>query len=445
MDKKEFVLFGASGDLARQKLYPALFTLFDPGASMRYIGFARSEMSLSVFRESVKSSVLAEDTGADKERLEAFCSAWTYVSGSYDASGIAQIAQSETGSESEVERFFYLSIPSGEELIASIADGLKEHGLINDLSAIVLEKPFGSDYASAERINDLLSKYFSESQIFRIDHYLAKDLVQDLLALRFANPVFDPVWNGKYIDRIEIDIKETEGIRGRGQYYDQSGVIRDMVQNHALQLLAFTVMDQPENLSAASIHKEKIAVLKKVRLWDAETASVSIGQYEGYREEPYVAKDSLTETKASLTVCVDTPAWKSVPITILSGKKLDEKTTDITVYFKKRPHSMWDASGCSLSENVIRVNVAPHNDIRLRLNSEFDLRKKCAFPTELRFGFQDNRFILNEPYENALRDLFARDQSIFINSEEIALSWKFIDDVLASIEPKRAEMLAIYR
>ncbi len=443
MSKKEFILFGASGDLARQKLYPALFHLFDVTAPMRYIGFARSEMIASVFHDIVRASVLTQDKNADSAKLEAFVLAWTYVSGSYDAKGIGQIAQCEDGTES-VERFFYLSIPSGEELIMSIVRGLKKHGLIDNQSAIVLEKPFGFDYASAKKINRFLARYFTEQQTYRIDHYLAKDLVQDLLALRFANPVFEPVWNGKYIDRIEIEIKETEGIRNRGQYYDSSGAMRDMIQNHALQLLAFTVMRQPDTVSAESIHKEKIAVLKKIRLWDDSVQAVAIGQYAGYRNEPYVAPASLTETKASLKVRIDTPAWRTVPITVVSGKKLDKKTTDITIYFKKRPHSMWDASGCSLQENVIRINVAPDNDIRLTLNSDFDLQKKCAFPTELRFGFQNNQYILNEPYENALRDLFTKDQSIFINSKEIALSWKFIDDVLARISSLREAMLEIY-
>ncbi|MDD5084031.1 MAG: glucose-6-phosphate dehydrogenase [Candidatus Moranbacteria bacterium] len=441
--KKEFILFGASGDLARQKLYPALFHLFGMGESMRYVGFARSELTAVQFYDIVRASVLATDVEVSPAKLDAFVSAWTYVSGTYDASGIGQIAQVE-GDADSIERFFYLSIPSGVGLIMSVVRGLKEHNLINARSAIVLEKPFGLDYASAKNINSFLLEHFTEEQIFRIDHYLAKDLVQDLLALRFANPIFEPVWNGKYIDRMTIEIKETEGIRNRGQYYDQSGAMRDMIQNHALQLLAFSVMNQPKNISAESIHREKIAVLEKIRLWDDGKNAISIGQYVGYRNEPYVAPLSQTETKASLTVCIDTPAWRTVPITITSGKKMDKKTTDITIYFKKRPHSMWDESGCSLDQNVIRVNVAPDNDIRLTLNSEFDLQKKCAFPTELRFGFRDNAFILNEPYENALRDLFAKDQSIFINSKEIALSWKFIDNVLERIALLRAEILETY-
>lgn len=441
MHKQEFILFGASGDLAKQKLYPALFHLFDENASLQYIGFARSEMSQEQFRKSVEASVMSQNENVDTQKLALFAARWTYVFGSYDESGLARLS---AHTPHKKERFFYLSIPSSEELIRAIVQGLSSHNFINSQAAIVLEKPFGFDLPSAERMNTFLKEYFDEKQIFRIDHYLAKDLVQDMLALRFANPIFQPVWNGKYIDKIEIEIKETEGIRNRGQYYEQSGLIRDMIQNHALQLLAFTVMKQPRNLLASSIHKEKIAIFKDIKLWKNENASIAIGQYDGYRNEAYVDPLSIMETKASLTVYIDTPAWRNVPITIVSGKKLDKKTTDIMVYFKKQSHSMWDASGCSLHQNVIRVNVAPDNDIRLKLNSEFDLQKKCAFPTELRFGFQENQFILNEPYENALRDFFNKDQSIFINSEEIALSWKFIDDVLARINPIRKDILKIY-
>lgn len=442
MAQEMFVLFGASGDLAKQKLYPALFHLFNRAHSMKYIGFARSAMSTESFRTIIRDAVIASDKSVDQNVLEVFVSSWVYVSGAYDTSGIAQLAE-QVGMQSG-SRFFYLSVPSGLVLIRDIVRGLHTHGLVNDQACIVLEKPFGSDLFSARKINTILTRYFSERQIFRIDHYLAKDLVQDLLALRFANPIFEPVWNGKYIERIEIAIAETEGIRNRGQYYDQSGAIRDMIQNHALQLLSFTVMKQPENISAENIHKEKRDVLKKIRLWSNDMESISIGQYKGYRNEPYVSPTSQTETYASLIVRVDTPAWRSVPIALISGKKMDKKTTDITIYFKKRPHTMWDATGCSLQHNVIRVNIAPDNDIRLTLNSDFDLQKKCAFPTELRFGFQNNQYILNDPYENALRDLFMKDQTIFIDSKEIEWSWKFVDTVLARIAPHREKMLKKY-
>ena len=439
-----FVLFGASGDLARQKLYPALFNLYDSEFPRKRIGFARTQMSNADFREMIRQSIAAANVGVeiDEKKLDIFVSSWEYVGGAYDSAGISQLLQCDIAAEN----FYYLSIPSEYALINNIVQGLKENNLINEKSSIVLEKPFGFDLVSAKKINLLVQKYFKETQIYRIDHYLAKDLVQDMLALRFANPIFDPVWNGKYIEKINIDIKEDEGIRLRGQYYDKSGAIKDMLQNHALQLLAFSVMDEPTSLSAASIHKQKIAILKKLKIWESEniSESISIGQYAGYKDEMYVSQNSKTETFASLKVFIDSPKWKNVPITITSGKKLDKKTTDITVHFKKNSKNIWEGKGCKVENNIVSINVQPHNDIRLRLNSEYSSSDKCAYPTELRFGFKDNKMLLNEPYENALRDLFAHDQPIFINSEEIILSWKFIDGVIAKIEPIRSDLLKTY-
>ncbi len=438
---KQFILFGASGDLARQKLYPALFHLFDPAVVMRRVGFSRTEMTNAEFREMIRGSILVAQPTADAARLELFLLSWEYVFGSYDAKGIGQLVAVGVSGKS----YFYLSIPSGLDLIRGIVGGLAEHRLISKESTIVLEKPFGFDLASARAVNRVVRKHFDETRIFRIDHYLAKDLVQDMLALRFANPIFEPIWNETYIEKVEIEIKEEEGIRYRGQYYDRSGLIRDMIQNHALQLLAFAVMDAPRDLSATSIHKEKITVFRKIRLFDEDVRkSVSLGQYRGYTDEPYVAKGSLTETFASLQVRIDRPGWRHVPITIMSGKRLDRKSTDITVTFKKNSKSMWNNMGCDIASNIVKINVQPHNDIRLQLNSEYSTSDKCAYPTELRFGFKDNKFILKESYENALRDLFADDQSIFINSKEIELSWQFIDGILEKIAPLRKKMMRVY-
>lgn len=438
---KTFVLLGASGDLAGQKLYPALFELFDEGDIFRRIGFSRTEMTNADFRQIVRESVESYVNEYDHEKLEKFLQTWEYVSGSYDAKGLAQLGQCCIVGEI----FYYLSIPSGLELITGIVDGLAKNGLNTPHSSIVLEKPFGFDLSSAKKINSLVQKHFKETQIYRIDHYLAKDLVQDMLALRFANPIFEPIWNGKYIEKIDIDIKEDEGIRMRGQYYDKSGAIKDMIQNHALQLLAFSVMNEPESLSAKSIHKQKIAILNKIKLWNVDAPdAISIGQYIGYKDEPYVEKKSSTETMASLKVFIDMPKWRNVPIIITSGKKLDKKTTDIVIHFKKNSRNIWEGRGCRVENNVVSINVHPHNDIKLRLNSEYNATDKCAYPTELRFGFKDNKILLKEPYENALRDLFAHDQSIFINSKEIELSWKFIDSVLEKINPIRTEILKQY-
>jgi glucose-6-phosphate 1-dehydrogenase len=440
-NQHEFVLFGASGDLAKEKLYPALFAVFDAGQKANYIGFARTEMTTNQFRDFVRNAVKAKNKELNAEKLEEFVASWNYVFGSYDANGIAAIPKCGKN----FFRYYYLAIPTSAELVKNICEALAVDNCISPDSTIVLEKPFGFDFASANELNKILSKHFSEKQIYRIDHYLARDLVQDLLALRFANPIFEQIWNGKYIEEIRIEIKEEEGIKNRGQYYEKAGAIRDMLQNHALQLLSFAVMAQPKDLSSQAIHKEKIKVINNLKLFNyGSVEPIEIGQYEDYRSEQYVAKDSLVETMAQLVVEVDSPKWRRVPIKIMSGKKLDKKTTDIIVEFKKHGHSLWDAEECEILNNRIRINVQPYNDISLRLNSDFDPRQKCAFPTELRFGFQDNSFMLQEPYENALRDLFNHDQSIFIGSKEILASWKFIDGVISKIDAKRKKILKQY-
>ena len=437
----EFVLFGASGDLARNKLIPALFTVFSTGKRAHFIGFGRTILTTESFRDIVRTSVLADRPDADLHTLEKFVASWDYRSGGYDIKGLAGLPKAGKNTF----RYYYLSIPSDTSLIRNICDGLKLHGHITRHSVIVLEKPFGTDFTSAEALNRILLDHFAEKQLYRIDHYLARDLVQDLLALRFANPIFEHIWNGKYIESISIEIKEEEGIRSRGQYYDRSGAIRDMIQNHALQLLAFSVMRQPKDLTPESIHREKIRVMERIRLFEtAAEPAIRVGQYKGYTDELHVAKDSLTETSASLQVEIDLPKWRGVPIRILTGKKLNEKTTDIIVEFRNVGHSLWAKDGCTIMNNQIRINVQPRNEISLRVNSEFDSKLKCAYPTELRFGFADNAFILNKPYENALRDLFERDRSMYIGSKEILAAWRFIDGVIKKIDENRAGVLERY-
>lgn len=436
---KELVLFGGSGDLATDKLYPALFDLYLRGEGIAITGYGRTLLSDEAFRMLVKKSVLAKRPQAREEDIEQFSLLCRYVSGSYDARGIKRLA----GKKKDL--FFYLAIPSKFELIRSIISGLAKNHLITPENAIALEKPFGLDLASAKKLNRLLTKYFGEDQIYRIDHYLAKNRVQDLLALRFANPIFEPVWNSRSIREIRIEIYEHAGIRKRGQYYEQSGAIRDILQNHALQLLAFTMMDQPANLRPESIHTEKIKLFRKLRLFEGGgLENITLGQYAGYREEEFVASDSLVETAASFRLEIDTPKWRGVPITIATGKKMPERTTDITVFFKKPEHFLWEEAGCTVGENQIKINIQPKNEILLRLNSEFSPEKKCALPNDLRFGFMDNQTAFKDPYDNALHDFFVKDQGIFLNSQEILLSWKFIDSLLSLIQPKRREILKTY-
>ncbi len=436
----EFVLFGASGDLSREKIYPALFNVFDSEKLFSYLGYSRTQFSDEEFKNLVREAVLKKYPQADLEKLTKFVSRFHYVSGSYVVAGIAQLGYKQKN----VFRYYYLAIPSDFELIKNIVEGLDYHRLIKK-SVIVLEKPFGFDYKSAKKLNNFLLNFFPEKMIYRIDHYLAKDLVQDILALRFANPIFVPIWNNKYIQDITINIWEKGGIRNRGQYYEGSGVIKDMIQNHALQLLALTLMERPKSLSYNDIDLAKTNIFKKIKLYDCgRRAPVAIGQYEGYRQEKYVDPKSLVETFVSMVLEVDDDNWRGVPIHIVSGKKMAKKTTDIIVNFKNIEHCFWNQDRCQIKNNQIRINIQPHNDIHLQLNSEFDPVSKCAIPTVLRFGFEDNKFILKDSYENALQDLFCQDRFTCTNSSEILLAWRLIDRIMKLLELNRKEKLFIY-
>ncbi|MBP9752046.1 MAG: glucose-6-phosphate dehydrogenase (NADP(+)) [Candidatus Moranbacteria bacterium] len=441
---KELVLFGASGDLAKEKLYPALFDLFLREEGVRVTGFGRTDFSHEAFRSLVINAVSAKRKEAKQEDIYTFASCFRYYAGTYDRDGMRTLAGALRGTTKK-SLFFYLAIPSSYELIRNIIQGLAGNRLLGKTTSLALEKPFGFDLASAKKLNMLLSRHLDESQIYRLDHYLAKDMVRDLFALRFANPVFDPVWNNRYIRDISIVISENEGIRKRAEYYERSGAIRDMLQNHALELLAFTTMEQPKNQKPEDIHREKIRIFRRLRLFGNEKLeNIRIGQYDGYRSEPGVSPWSLVETEASIRLEIDTPRWRGIPITIATGKKMPKKTTDITVTFKKPEHTLWEASGCALAENRITINIQPKNEISLRLNSEFSTEKKCAYPADLRFAFADNAYSFKDPYDNALHDFFAKDQGTFLNAEEILLSWKFIDQVLAVIDPVRKKILEKY-
>ncbi len=436
----EFVLFGASGDLSREKIYPALFNVFDPEKQFSYLGYSRTYFSDEEFKNLVREAVLKKYPQADLKKLTEFVGRFHYICGSYDAEGIAQLKHTKKN----VFRYYYLAIPSDLVLIKNIVEGLDHHRLVKK-SVIVLEKPFGFDYDSAKKLNNFLRRFFSEEMIYRIDHYLAKDLVQDILALRFANPIFVPVWNNRYIQDITINIWEKEGIRNRGQYYENSGAIKDMIQNHALQLLALTLMERPKSLSYNDIDIAKTNIFKKIKLFTCGRGMpVMIGQYQGYRQEKYVDPKSLVETFVSMVLEVDHEDWRGVPIHIVSGKKMARKTTDIIINFKNIEHCFWNQNRCQIKNNQIRINIQPHNDIHLQLNSEFDPASKCAIPTVLRFGFEDNKFILKDSYENALQDLFCQDRLTCTNSSEILLAWKFIDQVIKLLESNRKEKLVIY-
>jgi len=439
MPSKKFIIFGASGDLARKRLYPALFDLFLKNIKFdEYIGYGRTKFTQEEFKDFAKKALAQKEQAGQKD----FLACLKYVSGSYDANGLKNL---RTAIAPQDKTIFYLSIPTSYELVSDILVGLDENELIDKETQMALEKPFGSDYASADKLNKLLLEHFDEKQIYRIDHYLAKDLVRDLLTLRFTNSIFEPLWNNKYIESIIIQIKEEAGIADRGEFYDQTGAIRDVIQNHALQLLALTTMEQPDEFLPASIHQKKQEIFKKLRLYGGKgIENIEIGQNKAYRQREHIKQSSLTETFASLKAEVNSPRWRGVPITLLTGKKMDEQSTDIIVRFKISKNHLWQSEKNCRENNELHFNIQPKNHIELKLNFGFDSQENCALPIKLKFGFQDNHFIFKDAYENALHDLQKKDQGIFLSSKEILLSWKFIDQVLIIADKNRSKILKYY-
>ena len=429
---RNFVIFGASGDLAKKKLYPALWINYQQGCKCRYFGFGRTEFSDESFRKIVEASV----PEADRD----FISQFKYFSGTYDERGLTSLAQSL----GEKDTIFYFALPTRLEIIKDLIPGLVENDLVGKESIVVLEKPFGDDYSSAKELIDFVDDNLGAGRTYLIDHYLAKDLVRNLITLRFANPIFENLWSNKFIEKIEIEASESLGIENRADYYEKSGAIKDMVQNHALQVLSLVTMDQPKTLVSKAFHQEKEKILKKIRMFNNKfDKNIEIGQYKGYLEEPGVKKDSLTETYVAMTLEIDTPRWRGVKVKVKTGKKLKNKQTEVIIYFKSYRSCLWAGQCVQLAQNKLVINFYPHGDIRLSVNTEFNPVENLPKAKDLTFDFS-NDVEIAMPYANALKDIYGNDRLYSPSFEEVLLSWKFIDVVENWLDGRRKNLLKKY-
>jgi glucose-6-phosphate 1-dehydrogenase len=429
---KTLVLFGASGDLAKEKLFPALYENYKQGFDCKYIGYGRTDLSDISFRDSVKKSIEKSD--------DTFLSNFSYVQGTYDEKGLTQL-KSIIDPQNTI---FYLAIPNHFDIVKKLVDGLNQNNLIAKTTQLVIEKPFGEDYKSAKKLKDLLKKKVGEEKIYPIDHYLAKDLVRNLITLRFANPVFENLWNNEFIKKIDIDIKEKEGIKDRGEYYDNTGAIKDMIQNHGLQLLSLITFNQPNSFKSKDFHLAKEEVLKNSRIFNNNfNENVEIGQYRGYLDEKHIPKESKIETYASITFEVDNNRWKGVPINITTGKKLDKKLTSIKIYFEPFENCLWEDRCDTVTQNILTINIYPENNIKLSVNTEFKPNLELPKTQSLEFDFpKDN--LLNLAYSNALKDIYNEEKSYTPSFDEILYSWKLIDEIENWLEDKRDKLLHTY-
>jgi len=448
MDRNStLLLFGATGDLARRMLLPSLYALFADGLiadELRIFGTARSKLSDDEYRIMAREALLEflpEDRKAEG-LIDSFLGHVHYQA--LDAStidGFVDLAE-KIGDISGGLSIFLSTAPF---LFEPTIKGLQSAGLAGDNVRIGLEKPLGNGLESSQLINDAVNAVFSEEQTFRIDHYLGKETVQNLMALRFANILFEPLWNAQAIEHIQITISETVGLEGRAGFYNDTGALRDMVQNHMLQLLALIAMEPPANLDAAAIRDEKVKVLRSLRPVDEK--DIVIGQYgagavsdtlvKGYADD--LGDESDTETYVALKTYVDNWRWQGVPFYLRTGKRLSERRSEIVIQFKEVPHNIFKDRSAKLESNTLIIRLQPEEYVRLLVMSKEPgldrgqiVLREVPLDLSLTQAFAGARRRI--AYERLLLDLIDGDQTLFVRRDEVEAQWKWIDDIRNTIE-----------
>ena len=443
-DPCSVVIFGASGDLTCRKLVPALHTLSCEGLladETRIIGVARSDLETEDWLNSLEEGVqsYARLNPAFCERWPSFRKRMSYHRGSYDDSvtytQLASLLQEQDEySGTSGNRLFYLAVPP--QLYPVIVEQLGRAGLNRSTGwvRIVIEKPFGYDLASSTELDEQVHAVFEEEQVLRIDHYLGKETVQNLLMFRFGNAIFEPLWNRNYVDHVQITMSETVGVGHRAGYYDRAGVVRDMLQNHLLQLLTLTAMEPPAAFDARSLRDEKVKVLKAIC---ANPPREGVwGQYRGYLNEPDVAVGSKTPTYIALKVMVDNWRWQGVPFYVRSGKNLAYKTTEITLQFKQPPHLLFPNVG-SLAPNRLVLYIQPNEGVHLSFGTKqpgFGMHPQTV-NMMYHYGQTYGEQALPDAYERLLLDAMQGDASLFARSDEIQQAWTIVEPLLQGHEP----------
>ena len=447
------VLFGVTGDLARKKLMPAVYDLANrgllpPGFSL--VGFARRDWATQDFGQVVHDAVKAHARTPFRESVwRNLAEGFRFVPGTFDdpaafdllAKTVAELDQDRgTGGN----HAFYLSVPPG--FFATVCEQLERCGLTrsegDSWRRVIIEKPFGHDLKSAQQLNGIVEGVFPPDAVFRIDHYLGKETVQNLLAIRFANQLFEPVWNANYVDHVQITMAEDIGIAGRAGYYDGIGAARDVIQNHLLQLLALTAMEEPVSFDAKDLRAEKEKVLSAVRLPANLDKGAARGQYAGgwqgaeevvgYLQEDGVDPKSTTETFAAVTLDVDTRRWAGVPFYLRAGKRLGKRVTEIAVVFKRAPHLPFEHTATEeLGQNAIVIRVQPDEGVTLRFGSKVPGAQMEVRDVTMDFGYGSSFTEASpEAYERLILDVLLGEPPLFPRHEEVELSWRILDPLM---------------
>uniref|UniRef100_A0A914VKB9 Glucose-6-phosphate 1-dehydrogenase n=1 Tax=Plectus sambesii TaxID=2011161 RepID=A0A914VKB9_9BILA len=448
-----FVVFGASGDLAKKKIYPTLWWLYRDGLLPKvvyFIGYARSDLSIEALVKHFEPNCKVKD--GEKEQFTEFVKKCTYVMGAYDKpegfekldSVIAELEQKYNG---PANRLYYLALPPN--VFAPVTSQIKEHCMAGSggWTRIIIEKPFGRDTATSAELSNHLASLFHEDQIYRIDHYLGKEMVQNLMVLRFGNRLFGPSWNRDHIASVTISFKEPFGTQGRGGYFDEFGILRDVMQNHLMQILTLVAMEKPASLNAEDIRDEKVKVLKSIR--PVRVDDVVLGQYvgdpngkdedarQGYLDDPTVPKGSTTATYALAVLNVNNERWDGVPFFLRCGKALNERKAEVRVQFREVPGDIYPSGALKRTELVIRVQ--PNEAVYIKLMTKrpgmgFDVEE-----TELDLSY-NSRYTdvrLPDAYERLILEVFCGSQINFVRTDELDYAWKIFTPLLDQIEKEK--------
>ncbi len=444
VDVFDLVIFGGTGDLARRKVLPGLYRRFLAGQmpeDSRIIGAARGELTDAEWRAQVAGAIaeFVPKEKQDKTAIAGFLERLTYVP--IDARGTTGWERLKELMRENVVRAFYFSVAPG--LFGDIAQRLSDHGIADAWSRIVVEKPFGRDLTSARALNEVLARHFTEAQIYRIDHYLGKETVQNLMAVRFANILFEPLWKAEYIDHVKITVAETVGVDGRGAYYDKSGAMRDMVQNHLMQLLCLIAMEPPWHFDPDAVRDEKLKVIRALKPVLAQ--DIVRGQYAAGGGEPGYAEHaensaSRTESYVALKVAISNWRWQGVPFYLRTGKRLRARASEIAVTFKQPPHAIFDdAKGWH--ENVLVIRLQPDEGMHLWVMiKEPGPGGMRLMQVPLDMSFADALAEVSEDvpdaYERLIMDVIRGNQTLFMRGDEVEAAWAWTDPIIEGWESR---------